>query len=495
MSGLLTRTVRDFAVAHGTVSRPGSERHVHTSPTPRLGGVAIFATVSVIGAGFAFGAQRLGIMPPIASITLLQYLAPAAVIFGLGLWDDLRGVNAYLKFGVQAFAAVVLWAEGIRIVRVPIAFGDVELTHAVSLVATVMWVVWVTNAFNLIDGLDGLAVGSALFSTLVICVMALVAGKTAIAFLTIALAGAIAGFLRYNFNPATIFLGDCGSLFIGFMLSAVAISGLQKSPTLVAIAIPIVSLGLPILDVAVAVLRRFLSRKPIFSADREHIHHKLLSRGLSHRQTVLVLYAVTATFGLLSLLLVAPGGRLVGLVLAVIGLGVFAGLQQLRYHEIEELGRVASRTLHQREIVANNLAIRRAIDDLKKCGTAASLCAVVQQTLEPIGFSGVSIQTRTSSFRYGDVAPLIPTSNGELVLFWDPHCHGDESLWTLTLRVDKRESSVACLTVHRMTPNRPLLMDLNMFTMCGFADAVAEAMDHVDSDVFPAVLLRAASAD
>src|ERR1700724_523918 len=128
-------------------------------------------------------------------------------------------------------------------------------------------------------------------------------------FLTLALAGAILGFLRYNFNPASIFLGDCGSLLIGFLLSAIALAGSQKSPTMVAVAIPIVSLGLPILDVTISVLRRFLGRNKLFSADSAHIHHNLISRGMPHKQAVLLLYGVSACFALFSLFLLNPGSR------------------------------------------------------------------------------------------------------------------------------------------------------------------------------------------
>src|SRR6202035_1793684 len=161
-----------------------------------------------------------------------------------------------------------------------------------------VWVIGLTNAFNLIDGLDGLSAGSALFSTFVVFVVAISSGTSSMSLLTIALAGAILGFLRFNFNPATIFLGDCGSLFIGFMLSALALAGSQKAPTMVAVAIPVVSLGLPILDVAIAIVRRCLGGKPLFRGDSYHIHHKLLRRGLSQRVAVLILYAVTAGFGL-----------------------------------------------------------------------------------------------------------------------------------------------------------------------------------------------------
>src|SRR5258708_9948174 len=164
-----------------------------------------------------------------------------------------------------------------------------HLPWFLGLPLTILWVLAITNAFNLIDGLDGLAAGSALFSTLVAFVVALLNGYSLVTVMTIALAGAILGFLRYNFNPATIFLGDSGSLFIGFLLSALALAGAQKAPTIVAVAIPVVSFGLPILETSLSILRRLISGRPVFTADREHIHHKLLQHGLTHRQVVIVL--------------------------------------------------------------------------------------------------------------------------------------------------------------------------------------------------------------
>src|SRR5208337_3768507 len=203
-----------------------------------------------------------------------------------GLYHDIYSVGPYTKFAVQSVAAIMLFAGGLRILDLPVLFGARHFA----------WYIGITNAFNLIDGLDGLAAGSALFSTFVVFVVAVFSGSSPVSLLTIALAGAILGFLRFNFNPATIFLGDCGSLFIGFMLSALALEGAQKAPTVIAVAIPVVSFGLPILETALSVLRRYLSGRPVFTADREHIHHKLLQRGLSQRQVVIILYGVSAVF-------------------------------------------------------------------------------------------------------------------------------------------------------------------------------------------------------
>jgi len=191
------------------------------------------------------------------------------------------------------------------------------------------------------DGLDGLAGGSALFSTMVVFGVAVFSHSSLVSLLSIALAGAILGFLRFNFNPATIFLGDCGSLFIGFMLSALALQGARNHPR--SSPLPFCGLfRLPILETVLSVMRRLIGGRPVFTADREHIHHKLLERGMSHRQVVIVLYAVSALFALLSLFLLWPTGSTLGLILAVLGTGVWLGVQHLGYLDFGELRRSPS---------------------------------------------------------------------------------------------------------------------------------------------------------
>src|SRR5882757_9915763 len=395
LSALFTRMVRDYANRHGWATPPASDRHVHTRPIPRLGGVAIFLTLWCIALLAHWVPEHFGMSEFPLSQLPVKILGPETIIFLLGLVDDFCNVSAYIKFSVQTLAAVMLYANGIGISQLTILAGHPQLGWLVGLPLTIIWVLWITNAFNLIDGLDGLAAGSALFSTLVTCVVSIAFHNEGVLFLTLALAGAVAGFLRYNFNPASIFLGDCGSLLIGFLLSAIAIAGSQKASTIVAVAIPIVSLGLPILEVTVAVIRRFLSRKRLFGPDREHIHHKLLGRGISHRQAVLVLYGVSACFGLLSLLLLNPGGAALAVVLVVVGIGVLIGVQQLRYHEFLELGRVANRALNQRHAIANGVRVRRAADSLESCSNLQEFCRILRECLEPIGFDGFGLYLST----------------------------------------------------------------------------------------------------
>jgi len=476
-SATFTRWVRNFAVARGWSSVPSSDRHIHTRPIPRLGGVAIFLAlwcIVLLGqlAGH-FAAREFVFL----NLTL-KILGPATIIFLLGLVDDFWGVTPYVKFAVQAGAAALLYCNGFGISRLSLLAGYPHLGWIVGLPLTIVWVLWITNAFNLIDGLDGLAAGSALFSTLVSCVMSILFHNEGVLFLTLALAGAVAGFLRYNFNPASIFLGDCGSLLIGFLLSAIALAGSQKAPTVVAVAIPIVSLGLPILDVAVAVIRRFLSCKRLFDADREHIHHKLLGRGISHKQAVLVLYGVSACFGLLSLFLLHPATAAPTTVLIVVGIGVLIGVQQLRYHEFLELGRVANRTLNQRHVIANDIGIRRAADALQSCTTRAHFCQILQECLAPVGFDGFGVYLSSELPAGVEVYPFSHAGGSKLQFFWDHSVTSTETNWSLSFSLLKQDGNrLGGFTLYRKDTASPLWMDPDVFTATGFSRGVAAVVE------------------
>src|SRR6202795_4842590 len=465
LSAVFTRTVRDYANRHGWAAPPASDRHIHTRPIPRLGGVAIFLTLWCIALLAHWVPERFGRSEfPLSQLTV-KILGPASIIFLLGLIDDFCDITPYIKFSVQAIAATLLYCNGIGISQLTILAGHPHLGWLVGLPLTIVWVLWITNAFNLIDGLDGLAAGSALLSTLVSCVVAMLGNNDVVLILTLALAGAISGFLRYNFNPASIFLGDCGSLLIGFLISAIAIAGSHKSPTMVAVAIPIVSLGLPILDVAVVVIRRFLSRKRLFDPDREHIHHKLLGRGISHRQTVLVLYGVSACFGLFSLLLLNPGGAAVAAVLALVGIGVLIGVQQLRYHEFSELGPVANRTLNQRHVIANDISIRRAADALESCTSLPQFCQILRQCLKPIGFDGFGLYLSSELPVEIELCPFNQVSRSKLQFFWDRSLTSSETNWSFTFSLMKRNGEqLGGFTLYRRNAASPLWMILDVFT-------------------------------
>jgi UDP-GlcNAc:undecaprenyl-phosphate/decaprenyl-phosphate GlcNAc-1-phosphate transferase len=481
---VLTRYVRDSAITRGWVVSPVGGRHLHSTPLPRLGGVAIFVSFCCCMVVARFWASRHTFPQSNFFLsTMWTILGPAALVFLLGVYDDIRGAGPYLKFSVQAIAAALLYAGGLKIVNIPVIFGDQKLPWFVGLFFTIVWVLAITNAFNLIDGLDGLAAGSALFSTLVAFIVALLYGQVLITVMTAALAGAILGFLRFNFNPATIFLGDSGSLFIGFVLSALALAGAQKAPTIVAVAIPVVSFGLPILETSLSIVRRLISGRPVFTADREHIHHKLLQRGMTHRQVVILLYGVSAIFAMLSLFLLWPTGSSLGLVLAVVGLGIWIGVQHLGYLEFGELARVAQRTLDQPQIFVNNLAIRRATEELKVARDYDQVRRILVAAFGSNDFDAFDLQIELLA---GEFVPFesydanAARRNGT-AFRWNkagsPTNLDESAVWTIALDLlSSSNHRRGTLEVHRAYSTRNLQLDINLLTG-DFPTALADALD------------------
>jgi UDP-GlcNAc:undecaprenyl-phosphate/decaprenyl-phosphate GlcNAc-1-phosphate transferase len=483
-SFVLTWGVRNLAMGRGWVAPPIQDRDLHKAPLPRLGGVPVFLSF-LIGVAVSLLASlhfpNLAAGLPIR--TLLTILGPATLIFLLGLYDDIHSVGPYTKFAVQGIAAIMLFAGGLRILDLPVLFGARHLSWYIGLPITVVWVIGITNAFNLIDGLDGLAAGSALFSTFVVFVAAISNDSSLVSLLTIALAGAILGFLRFNFNPATIFLGDSGSLFIGFMLSALALHGAQKAPTVIAVAIPVVSFGLPILETSLSILRRLISGQSVFMADRQHIHHKLLQHGMSPRQVVIALYAVSALFALLSLFLLWPGRNTLGLVLVVIGACVWFGVQHLGYLEFWEIRRVAQRTIEQRDIFVNNLAIRRAIEELKGTSDYVQVCRVLEMAFATNDFDRFELTIAAEAIEppnIGDKRWRIRPGEG-LHFEWSKpgalKVRDDWAGWNLGLElVTSSNRWLGSMKIYRFYGDRALLVDSNLLTSI-FPVVLADALD------------------
>ena len=393
LSAGLTWIVRDIALKRGWVRGSLSTRHLQSVSMPRLGGVAIASAVLTVS-GFALLALLASHKVSKSSVgQMLLILSVALINFGIGLVDDIFDISAWPRVATEILAGLLLWAGGIRILYFSSLSPGHEFGTAISIALTVLWVVLISNAFNLIDGLDGLAAGSALFSVLTVFIISVAVQNAMQGLLAAILAGAILGFLRYNFNPATIFLGDCGSLFIGTLLAGLTLTGArqQKSSTLIAVAIPVVACGFPVVETGVSVIRRFLRGQPIFSADREHIHHKLLDRGWSQRQVVVALYGVSALFGMLSLALLTPGQAPLAIVFLVTGVGVIMGVQKLQYHEFFEVGRLARRALEQKKVIVNNLAVRRGAERLARCHSWAMIIEVLQEIFADNDFDGFVI--------------------------------------------------------------------------------------------------------
>lgn len=302
LSYFLTPFARRFASRYGAVDFPG-ERKVHAGIIPRFGGVAIFASFVFAIAGYYLWIHPSG-WSALSGSRVFGIAAAGVLIFALGVYDDLRGTNAWVKFSVQLVAAfLVVWnGDVIRIVTNP-AGGHINL-GILAVPVTILWLVGVTNAFNLIDGADGVACG---IGAIVAGTMAFVGaynGNYESATIAATLCGALLGFLRYNFYPAKIFMGDSGALFVGFCLAALAIKTSQVSAATVSFLTPIVALGLPIMDTSLSFFRRVCAGKNPFHADCDHIHHRLLRETLSHRWTAVILYLFCFILNVTALILV-----------------------------------------------------------------------------------------------------------------------------------------------------------------------------------------------
>ena len=299
LGALLTRTVRGLALRAGAVDHALVSRKIHKAPVPRLGGVAIVLSFFVV-----LAAQLVVSGVPEEDYGRVAALVVGgAIIFGLGLVDDLKGADAKLKFVVQfAVAALAYWG-GFRIDAIDTQFGAVIDLGWLAVPFTMVWIVGVINALNLIDGLDGLAAGLTVIAASVVIAITWTSADLLMLQAAVALSGTVLGFLVYNFNPASIFMGDTGSMFLGYVLATTAIHTNERNGSTVALAVPVIALGVPILDTLLALGRRAARGAPLFRGDRGHLHHRLLDRGLSHRQTVIALYAAATVLGVAAIVL------------------------------------------------------------------------------------------------------------------------------------------------------------------------------------------------
>ncbi|MTD30500.1 glycosyltransferase family 4 protein [Planomicrobium sp. YIM 101495] len=298
---VLTPLVKRLAFRIGAVDRP-NHRKVHARIMPRLGGLAIFASF-VIGYFILRPAEPItnAIDGGFISISA-AILIGATIIVITGVLDDMLEITAKAKLlGQLIAAAIVVVAGGLEISFINLPFGGELSFGYFSIPLTILWIVGITNAINLIDGLDGLAAGVSSIALLTLAVMAFIMGDVFVMSLAAILAASAIGFLFYNFHPAKIFMGDTGALFLGFMISVLALMGF-KNVTVVALIIPIIMLGVPISDTFFAIVRRVREKKSISEADKSHLHHCLLNIGFSHRQTVMIIYGIAALFGLAALL-------------------------------------------------------------------------------------------------------------------------------------------------------------------------------------------------
>jgi UDP-GlcNAc:undecaprenyl-phosphate/decaprenyl-phosphate GlcNAc-1-phosphate transferase len=390
---LLTPLIRRMAHRFGVLDHARSSRKIHGQPIPRLGGIAIVV---------AFYAPLLALLQFQTEVGNL-FFAERQHVIGLfvggvaiallGLYDDLRGANAWKKFAVQFAVAGLLYQLEFRIQEIANPLGDPIVLGWASLPFTVFWIVGVINAMNLIDGLDGLAGGVALVAVITTFLVSVQRGHPLMMLFSCALAGAIVGFLFYNFNPASIFMGDTGSMFLGFVLASTAIQTNQKASTAVAVLIPAIALGLPIMDTLLAIGRRAIRGRPLFQADRDHIHHRLMALGLTHRQTVLVLYGLCVVLGAAALILTyASSGQaaLLLLVLAVVALMFLRSLGFMRFD------RVSASVADRRRNRALLAAVRPLGRQLRHFRTLDEMWPVVIEAAKRLAATSASLISEAS---------------------------------------------------------------------------------------------------
>jgi UDP-GlcNAc:undecaprenyl-phosphate GlcNAc-1-phosphate transferase len=393
LSLLLTPIVRKISQRWNLLDYPDVRKH-HASPVARVGGIAIaISFISTYGVLTLLPLQdEAGILTPLS--IFVRLLPSALLIFCLGLIDDLVVLRPWYKFSGQIVAACGAYLAGIHIQ----AFGGHFFADWWSFPLTVFWIVLCTNAVNLIDGVDGLAAGVGLFATVTMLVAALLQGNFALALAAIPLAGSLLGFLRYNFSPATIFLGDSGSQFVGFLLGCYGVLWSEKAATILGMTAPLVALSVPLIDTGLAIVRRFLTRKPIFGADRGHIHHRLLDQGLTPRRVVMLIYGLCSIAAAFSLVMSSSQrfGRVGILLFCVIAC---FGVAQLRYIEFRVVGRMFMEDAFRRQL-SSQILIHRYELTLSVASKSEECWMVIENACREFGFQGVRLSLGDRTYEY-----------------------------------------------------------------------------------------------
>ena len=391
---VLTPLVRNLFNGWGLMDRPDGIRKQHSLSVPRVGGIAIASSYLL-----AFGFLLL-LRPNATSIVkeglpnIVRLLPAVALIFAIGLVDDLFGLRAPPKFCGQIAASLLAYWAGIHVQ----AFGGYQFAGWLSLPLTVFWLVLCSNAVNLVDGLDGLAAGVGLVASVTMLLAALSQNNVPLALATVPLVGCLSGFLRYNYNPATIFLGDSGSLLIGFLLGCYGVLWSQKSATILGMTAPLMALALPLLDTGLAIARRFLRSAPIFSGDRGHIHHRLLDRGFSPRKVALILYGTCGLAAICSLLMANQHFEVA--VLLAFCVAVWVGIRHLGYAEFRVAGRMLAEGAF-RSLLNSQISHDHYEQQLVSANTPEQCWEVIQKACKDFGFCEVQMFLCGHAFGYG----------------------------------------------------------------------------------------------
>jgi UDP-GlcNAc:undecaprenyl-phosphate/decaprenyl-phosphate GlcNAc-1-phosphate transferase len=391
-----TPAVRKLARRWGLLDHALTSRKTHGKPIPRLGGVAIVLAFYAPLLALLFVNSEVGRQFWAYPERAFGLFAGGLAIALLGVFDDLKGANAKTKFLVQFLVAGAMYGVGFRIDVISNPWGEAIQLGWLGLPFTMLWIAGVINALNLIDGLDGLAGGVALIAIATTFAMAALHSQPLMILFTAALAGAVLGFLFYNFNPASIFMGDTGSMFLGFVLAATAIQTNQKSTTAVAIVVPIIALAIPIGDTLLAMARRAARGVPLFSADRGHIHHRLQDLGLSHRGAVLVLYGASILLGGAALAVSYASSTQTTLFLIALSGIAYLALRKLGYLSLAK----AQHLLAERK---QNLEVRAAV---RSVGTRLRSATGISEIWSALRATAEALSASAVAFHLPDLEPL-----------------------------------------------------------------------------------------
>ena len=334
-----TPIAKKVAFKIGAVDVPRDNRRMHKKPIARLGGLAIISGFLVSVLFYVLDSFYDVNSPLNVNRQFFGFLAGMLIIVCIGIIDDIKTLSARFKLVFQIISALAVVLSGTRIEYVTNPFSETgisRLNPILSYAITLIWIIGITNAINLIDGLDGLAAGVSSIASLSLFIVSIIFERWDVAILTAALAGSTLGFLPYNFNPAKIFMGDTGATFLGFTLGVVSIQGTLKSYAAIAIAIPILVLGLPLFDTVFAIIRRFFNGKPIMEADRGHLHHRLIDMGLSQKQSVLIMYILSAALGLCAIVLADKGALSAIILIISISIFIIGGIRFMSEINIEK---------------------------------------------------------------------------------------------------------------------------------------------------------------
>lgn len=397
---LVTPLVIRSAGALKLYDSPDGDRRMHVQPVPRLGGVAVFLSAAAVACLLFIRTSPRFTTPGPVGDAEIRFLAGAfigsAILFLTGLVDDIRGLSPGVKFIAQIFAAVVAIMFGARLDAIALGYGMGIHLGWVGIPLVLLWIVGVTNVFNFVDGLNGLAGGIAVVACGTIIATAALLGNFSVLLPTVALMGALIGFLRYNFPKADIFLGDSGSLSVGFLLAVLSLQASVNSSGATLLILPIVALFVPLMDGSLAILRRWLRKVPLSGADARHIHHRLLALGISPQRTAMILWTLAAGmagFGLL-IALTAPFVATSIAIFGLVGVSVMLiyGTNLLSYHELMVAGEVlVSAPSRARRVISDQIMAMDVSAQLQKADTVAELSDILRNAATQFGFLGMEL--------------------------------------------------------------------------------------------------------